>query len=145
MKDIEKWMRNQEGKIIHIPVIDEVCDILKTKFEHQEKIIESLYNKIDTLEDEKWKDKELQKMKEERDKAVANAYRGFPISADEEEAIQDWIENHEKEKHYNPNRKFPRGGAIGGSYTYCFVPTSIGVFGSIKCSCGEEFTFQEEA
>lgn len=35
------------------------------------------------------------------------------------------------------------GGTIGGSYTYKFTPTSIGVFGTVECSCGERFDFSE--
>ena len=46
--------------------------------------------------------------------------------------------------HHSSEQMYPRGGAIGGSYTWKFVPTSIGTFGSVQCSCGEEFSFQEE-
>jgi serine/threonine protein kinase len=82
---------------------------------------------------------------EQYDKMREDYYRGFPISKEEKEKINAWINKHEEEKHPRPKNSFPRGGAIGGCYTYRFVPTSIGVFGTIKCSCGEEFTFQEEA
>jgi hypothetical protein len=36
------------------------------------------------------------------------------------------------------------GGAIGGTWTYKFVPTSIGTIGTCICGkCQEEFTFQD--
>lgn len=64
---------------------------------------------------------------------------GFEINNKEYEAIEQWKREHEKEKH---NGKLKRG-AIGGNYTYEFTPTSIGVIGSIKCTCGAEFVFKE--
>lgn len=36
------------------------------------------------------------------------------------------------------------GGAIGGRYTFEFIPCSIGTIGTIKCGkCGEKFIFRE--
>ncbi len=35
----------------------------------------------------------------------------------------------------NPNSP---AGAIGGTLTYCFTPTSIGCCVRVKCACGEE-------
>ena len=36
------------------------------------------------------------------------------------------------------------GGAIGGRYTFEFIPCTIGTIGTIKCGdCGEKFTFRE--
>lgn len=69
----------------------------------------------------------------------------FDISEDEQQRIDDWCKKHDEEKHgadYK-NNKFRYGGAIGGAYTYCFTPTSIGVIGSIKCTCGDEYIFRE--
>ena len=67
------------------------------------------------------------------------AQHGFVIYNEEYEAIEQWKQKHEKEKH---NGKMKHG-AIGGSYTYEFTPTSIGVIGSVKCRCGEKFVFKE--
>lgn len=64
---------------------------------------------------------------------------GFEINNEEYEAIEQWKCDHEKEKH---NGKLKHG-AIGGNYTYEFIPTSIGTIGSIRCSCGEYFIFKE--
>ncbi len=131
----------RNGEYIMAPPIDELCSALKEKFIGQEERIEYLQKEIKKLESEHWKDNELQLMKKQYIEMNENYHRGFPISKEEKEKINAWIDKHEKEKH---NGSFYRG-AIGGSYTYHFTPTSIGVFGSIQCSCGEKFTFQEEA
>ena len=144
MSDINHWTHSKDGEYIQIPPMETLCKILKTKFENQEDLINQLRQQIKTLESEKWKDNELQSMKEQYDKMREDYWRGFPISKEEKEKINAWINKHEEEKHPRPKNSFPRGGAIGGCYTYHFTPTSIGVFGTIKCSCGEEFTFQEE-
>ena len=59
-------------------------------------------------------------------------YRGFPISAEAKSRINEWKKNHRHD-----------GGAIGGTFTYEFIPTSIGTIGTIKCACGDSFTFED--
>lgn len=44
-----------------------------------------------------------------------------------------------KEKHRDRNLNWAE--AIGGKFTYTFIPTSIGVIGEVTCSCGESMTF----
>lgn len=63
----------------------------------------------------------------------------FIITDKEEAAIKKWQKKHVKEKHNGNNYS----GAIGGRYTYEFIPTSIGDIGIVRCSCGEEFCFKE--
>ena len=147
MSDINHWTHSKDGEYIQIPPMETLCKVLKTKFENQENLIDHLRQQIKALESEKWKDEKLQEMRKTYEKMQKDYRRGFPISEAEKDKINEWIDNHEKEKHMRPNgsKYYFRGGAIGGSYTYCFTPTSIGTFGSIKCTCGEEFTFQEEA
>lgn len=144
MKDIS-YMTLVNGKMKDIPSIDDLCLILQEKFNKMNKQINYWQEKYNELKNEKWKDKELQEMEKELNKVKADAARGFSISKEEYDAAIDWMNKHELAKHYDPNRYTPRGGAIGGSYTWLFVPTGIGTFGTIRCSCGEEFTFQEEA
>lgn len=70
--------------------------------------------------------------------------RGFLITEKEYEAIQAWIRKHNEEVHgadYSAH-KYRNSGAIGGAFTYEFIPTSIGVIGTVRCSCGESFIFQ---
>jgi hypothetical protein len=61
----------------------------------------------------------------------------FSLSDDQEEKLKQWKETHEC-KHRNKSQ-----GAIGGQYTYEFVPTSIGVFCSVKCSCGKSINISD--
>lgn len=132
---------NIDGKITEIPSIDKICKILKRKFETTLTQNEVLRKQVDQLTDENWKDKELQKMKQQLEEACDHAYRGFPITKEENVKISNWIKEHEASAHNN-SETFPRGGAIGGSYQYIFTPTGIGIFGTVKCSCGEKFDFR---
>ena len=115
------------------------------QFEAKDDTIKRLQEEIKHLKSENYKDEELAKMQEQLTKMKKDYYRGFPISEEEMKKVSEWQTKHEAEKHFRPEMAPPRGGAIGGCYTYYFTPTSIGVFGAVKCSCGEEFTFQEEA
>ena len=123
---------------------NDCLEYIKRQHERDEKTIQYLRDKIKELEEEHYKDKLVAKYKERAERVHADAMRGFTISEKQREAIDNWIDKHEEEKHPHPKGAYPRGGAIGGSYTYHFTPTSIGTFGSIRCTCGEEFTFQEE-
>ena len=112
----------------------------------QERAISKL-NKINKeLKDEKYESKEIQKMKEERDKAKEELRRGFSISKKEDEAMGAWIRKHMNEKHSHledGERVWNRDGAAGGRFSYTFTPTGLGTIGTIRCSCGEEFCFRE--
>lgn len=91
------------------------------------------------------KDEEIVKLKEEMKTIRESSYRGFSISAKEKENINEWIKEHEESKHglITLDQKLKSQGCCGGKYVYEFVPTSIGTIGTIKCGCGDEFTFQE--
>ena len=122
--------------------LDNFYQQVKKDYDYYEKRIAKLEEENQKLKDEKWKDNQLQEMKKQLDIAQKDCLRGFPISEDQHEKIKQWIQKHEEEAH-SSTLNLPRGGAIGGSYIYSFIPTSIGVFGTIKCSCGKEYTFQE--
>ena len=73
----------------------------------------------------------------------------FNIIDDEWKQIVEWEEKHNKEcpiiLKYN-RTDYETGeqigtpyGAIGGGRTYCFTPTSIGIFITVKCCCGASF------
>jgi hypothetical protein len=74
-----------------------------------------------------------------------NYYRGFPISKDEQDAIEAWKIQHDLEVHKldTLSKRMKVSGVSGGRYTYHFLPTSIGVSGTIECSCGAKFEFQK--
>lgn len=97
------------------------------------------------LKNENYKDEELSKMKAQLEKMQQDYYRGFPISEEEQKSIREWVDKHDKEVHHarTLGDKLKLGGCCGGRYSYHFVPTSIGTIGTVKCSCGAEFTFQD--
>ena len=64
-------------------------------------------------------------------------YRGFPISEEESKKIKEWM-NKQIEK--NPST----GGAIGGRFSYKFIPTGVGTIGIVIDGITDEtFTFSE--
>lgn len=97
------------------------------------------------LKNENYKDEELFKMKTQLEKMQQDYYRGFPISEEEQKSIREWMDKHDEEVHHarTLGDKLKLGGCCGGRYTYEFTPTSIGTIGTVKCSCGAKFTFQD--
>ncbi len=99
-----------------------------------------VYNTLDDIKEIiAWKDETIAKMRSDLIQLRQNYFRGFPITEDEGIAINKWIKAHCKEKHNG----IIGGGAIGGSFIYNFRPTSIGVIGTIQCSCGDSYCFRE--
>lgn len=117
-KQVKEIVATIEAQDATISALREENDFLKNKYDINEEI------------------KELKKrLKEESYKNL----NGFPITEEEAKAIEEWQKKHEKEVHNGSSY----AGAIGGRYSYHFVPTSIGTSGTIRCSCGAEFEFQE--
>lgn len=112
---------------------------LEEDFNEQEYLIKRLRNKIQEYETTINADSRVQEVMEENKKLRQDYHRGFPISEEEQKNIDNWIEKHTQEKH-GGNRY---AGAIGGRYTFKFTPTSIGIIGTIRCSCGDTFTFSD--
>ena len=117
-------------KTIH--PLDESLDSIKTRFEELVQANQSLFGRLQELKQEKWADERLIEMKDKLKTMSEEYYRGFPISAESESRINEWKKNHRHS-----------GGAIGGTFTYEFIPTSIGTIGTIKCACGDSFTFED--
>ena len=125
--------------------VEQALDAIKREFNYQNARIIYLQDQNKKLKEEHYRDTELQKMKEELDKVKADMYRGFPITEEEEKRIREWQDKHDAEVHglKTLKEKVHAGGCIGGRYSYEFIPTSIGVIGTVKCSCGKKFTFQD--
>lgn len=126
--------------------IDNILEKLKKEFYNKESMIKYLRKENEFLKDEHYKDEELQRMKTELEKIKCEACNGFTITNEEKQKIEEWRVKHEAEKHRRKTleQRLAAHGAIGGGYTYIFVPTSIGDSGTIRCdSCGEEFEFQK--
>lgn len=110
--------------------IDEYLDNIKVNLLDKQKTIESLRKKIDDFEKEAYATQEMQDMKKQRDAALADMWRGFPITEGENKAINDWKKKHDTEAHGNPQGYH---GCSGGGYTYMFYPTGIGTSGVCRC------------
>lgn len=125
--------------------VEEMFSEILNNYEEKEETIKYLREENKRIKDEKYKDSELTSMKRELEGVKGDLYRGFPISIKEKKTIEEWRLKHEAEAHGRKTleQRLSAHGAIGGSYTYVFTPTSIGVVGEVKCSCGETFTFQD--
>lgn len=125
--------------------IDTFAEDIKDELKRKDMTLKYLELQNRELYDEHYKDHELKQMLDELNKMKDDYYRGFPISEEENKNIKEWIDNHERDVHgcYTLEDKINRGGCCGGTYTYEFVPTSIGTIGTVRCSCGAKFTFQD--
>lgn len=124
--------------------VEKSLKTIKEALESKDKTIETLRKENNYLKNEYDKDKEIAKLKQQLEEARKDNRRGFPISEAEDKAITEWQEAHIKKKHWDKHHNCPKSfGAIGGNFTYEFTPTSIGIIGTVKCSCGESFDFQE--
>jgi len=123
---------------------DQYLEEIKETHRKQLARIEYLQNEVKQLKEEYSKDEEIQKMHQKLNKMSEDLHRGFPISTSEQESIDQWCKEHDEKVHglNTLDKKLKAGGCIGGRYTYHFVPTSIGTIGTIECSCGASFTFQ---
>ena len=104
-----------------------------------------LIKEIGRLKSEHYKDEKLSTMETQLESMKKDYYRGFPISEEEQKSIREWMKKHDEEVHHAHTLvdKLKLNGCCGGRYIYEFIPTSIGTIGSVKCSCGAEFTFQD--
>lgn len=125
--------------------IDDCLELIKNEYARKDDIINSLRQENEKLKYEAYKDVELERMKKELEEMKADYYRGFPISEKEEKAIEAWTKKHDEEAHGLTTNyaRMKAGGVSGGRFSYHFVPTGLGTFGVIRCSCGAEFEFQE--
>lgn len=128
----KKFWTNVDGHILEAPSINDLCFALKEKFVRQERELEMLRVENDKLKSGIWREEEMARLKSRYDKMEKEYHRGFPISELEQEMINRFMAEHRADY-----------GAIGGGFTYRFVPTSIGVAGSIVAMNGDELTFRE--
>lgn len=107
--------------------------------EAQDAVITALREENEFLKNKYDENEEIKELKRRLREETYKNLNGFPITEEEVKAIEEWQKKHEKEVHNSSSY----AGAIGGRYSYHFVPTSIGTSGTIKCICGAEFEFQE--
>ena len=119
----------------------DIRKVLQEVYDHYRSILarnEYLAEENKRLKSEAYKEEELSAMKAKYDKMRQDYFRGFPISEEEEEKINAWKQEIMK--------KYPANdGAIGGRFTYKFIPTSLGTIGRIVDGFSEEgFEFRED-
>ena len=151
-KVLERFDKHHPVKFLHNHSNQELynmLDAIKETLEAREDVEQNLRKALAKARDEAYASDEMQQMKAELEKAKRDLYRGFGISEEEMEKISKWQEEHEAKVHNLKTLKQRAfsGGAIGGGYTYEFIPTSIGVIGTCKCnrckgSKHGEFEFQ---
>lgn len=110
-----------------------------------QKAFSSVLEENARLRDEHYKDELVKRYEKKLEEMKADCRRGFPISAQEDSEICAWQKKHEAEVHgLDTLEKRARAqGVSGGRYTYEFTPTTLGVFGCVRCVCGAEFEFQD--
>lgn len=69
---------------------------------------------------------------------VTKEYQFPKITKEMHEVMAQWYQTHN-----NGICASGYHGAIGGNVTFKITPTSIGNFIDVKCSCGEEISFDE--
>lgn len=141
----------ENGKLVQVKSNEDLLKAISTVLEEKDKEIERLTAENEDMKSEYYKDEQILKMQQKIDEMKEkvnvlrkSSMRGFPISEEEEKKIAEWQKKHLKKKHWDKEHDCPKSaGAIGGRFSYHFIPTSIGVIGEVKCSCGKKFCFQE--
>ena len=138
-----EYSTHYNGEWVQVYDFDKCIKALQCRNARSEDRIKHLEEENRKLKEEHSKDKEIQKMQERLDRMQKDYWRGFPITKEEEQAIEAWKKEHDAKVHsYKTKRMRAKAdGCCGGRYTYQFVPTSIGTVGTIRCHCGAEFTF----
>ena len=137
-KILEKFDKHHPVKFLHNRSNSEIYDMLdaiRETLEAREGVEEHLREELRKAKKEAYASEEMQSMKATLKKMQDDLYRGFGISEEESKAIAEWQKKHDEEIHglTTDRMRFHSGGAIGGTYTYEFIPTSIGVIGTCKC------------
>lgn len=135
----------ETGKWTHVYDLEKCLTAIRVRNKDNENRIKYLQEENRKLREEYNKDEEIQKMQQKLDRMQKDYWRGFPITEDEENAIEEWKQKHDAEVHrwITDRTRMKAEGVSGGRYSYHFVPTSLGVSGVIRCHCGAEFEFQE--
>ena len=97
----------------------------------KDNVINSLQEENKRLKDEHYKNEELKKLQGRIKKLQGDCSRGFPITFNEQEVIDELREKHKKTCPHC-------------SFKYVFDPFPIVTFGYLKCNvCGDEIKFAE--
>ena len=134
---------NFELKDGGICLLQDIKKSLQEVYDHYRSVTirnEYLEDEIKRLKSEQYKDEELSRMKEKYDEMLKDYHRGFPISEEEDKKIMEWLDEITKDEDFVTKT----GGAIGGRFTYEFIPTGVGIIGIVKDGrTGKKLTFRE--
>jgi hypothetical protein len=137
-----EFLEFKNGKILQVHDIKTTCEQFAAEVATTVQYLQDQNNRLQeenkTLKNEHYKDTELLHMQADLEIMRNQLKRGFPLSEEESDTIFQWQYNHMQTKH-----KGQSSGAVGGRFTYCFTPTSIGTMGEIQCSCGAKYIFKE--
>lgn len=135
----------ETGEWVQVYDLEKCLKAIRVRNQDNERRIKSLLEENKKLKEGYSKDTEIQEMQQQLDKMQKDYWRGFPITEEEQVAIEAWKKEHDEKAHgYTTDTlRMKAEGVSGGRYLYKFVPTSLGVSGVIRCSCGAEFEFQE--
>lgn len=142
---MSEYSRHYNGEWTQVYDLDKCIRAIQCRNEDNENRIKYLEEENKKLREEYNKDEEIQEMKSEVEKMRKDYWRGFPITEKEEAAIEAWKKKHDEEVHgwTTDTMRMKAEGVSGGRYSYHFIPTSLGVSGTIRCHCGVEFEFQK--
>lgn len=120
--------------------LDEILDKAKKEINRMYEKNVKLVEENQALHDEHYKDKKLQEMQKTLNTMRDDLNRGFSISSDELDAIQEWFDKHKEKDPGMEGKliKYPKHYI----HHYVFTPTEIGTVGEVVCRCGEKFEFQ---
>ena len=110
--------------------IDKALNVIKENLLRARKTEDDLRKQLKEARDAAYSSVEMQKMKQELEKAKAELYLGFPMTAEENKKVAVWQAEHDANVHSNPNQYH---GCAGGGYEFVFYPTSIGTAASCIC------------
>lgn len=146
-----KYMKFVNGKGFQtVKDIDEACDDftanIKELFHAERRRNDRLQTENEILKDEHYENEEIQKLTDQIAELRSSLGSAFRVDKTDWVRIREWQDAHMIEKHGldTSAKRLEAGGAIGGMWTYEFVPTSIGTIGTCICGkCKEKFTFQD--
>lgn len=124
--EINKWREYIENK--DIEEIEKSIKTLQDTLVSMRKSVTDCWRAYDKLNEEKWRDEELQEMKEKMERVIQESHNGFPLTNEERANALEWQRKHDEKVHNNPEQYH---GVSGGGFSYSFYPTSIMTF----CDC----------
>ena len=135
--DKETLNLSDDRQVIILNNIKEDLQKVYDHFRSLEYQIEYLKKENERLKSNHYKDEQLANLEKKYEAMKEKCHLGFHITKEEHEKINAWIEKQMKKHPGN-------GGAIGGRFSYEFVPTGIGTSGTIIDGfTGDKFNFHE--